>query len=152
MLMTSLTRWRKHGKGPHLKRILHSNLCPRLRLRTGNFRHCFLTHRSKQQIINLAEANSRSVVTLVGFTRDNKIEKIHYSLNGKLLSPNAHSINLESRWFNQIFDKIILQSQLTDAQKREIIAKILFIDINARTLSARKDEMDAIGMANPSLR
>lgn len=41
MLMTSLTRWRRRGKGPHLKRILHSNLYPRLRLRTGNFRHCF---------------------------------------------------------------------------------------------------------------
>lgn len=123
-------------------------LVPPFAVENWQFPTLFLTHRSKQQIINLAEANSRSVVTLVGFTRDNKIEKIHYSLNGKLLSPNAHSINLESRWFNQIFDKIISQSQLTDAQKREIIAKILFIDINARTLSARKDEMDAIGMAN----
>lgn len=108
----------------------------------------FLTHRSKQQIINMVEDNTRSAVTLVGFTRDDKLNALHYSLNEKVLEPNMHKVVHENAWFNKLFAKIIDHPELIDSQKREIIAKILFIEFNARALSARADEMDVFGMAS----
>ncbi|MBN3043218.1 hypothetical protein H4F47_09835 [Pectobacterium brasiliense] len=117
-------------------------------IKSWQFPTLFLAHRSKQQIIKLAEENSRSVVNLVGFTRDSKLDSLHYSLNEKTLAPNEHGTSHENRWFNNLFAKIIDHPTLIDSQKREVIAKILFIDINARALSIRVGEMDAIGMAN----
>lgn len=117
-------------------------------IETWQFPTLFLTHRSKQQIIKLAEENSDSAVILVGFTRDGKLDTLHYSLNKKAFQPNTHGVIQENKWFNLLLSKIIDNPTLSDSHKREIIAKILFIDFNARALSVRATEMDYLGMAN----
>ncbi|MGK6328463.1 hypothetical protein ACMGEE_15460 [Erwinia sp. DT-104] len=112
------------------------------------FPSLFLTNMSKEELIALAQKKSQAPVTLVGFSQEGKLSELRYSINQNYMDPNAHSLTHENDWYNHLFAKVISNKTLSEDQKHSIIATILFIDINARSLRAKKAEIGSIGIAN----
>lgn len=108
----------------------------------------YLSGKTKKEIFGLSENKIKSPVIITAFSTQDALSEVHYAIKAEYMNANAHAAEIEIAWYNDLFKKIMNNSELHHDEKIEILAHILFIDINARSIKAGSQWMSPIGVEN----
>ncbi|MBG6241057.1 MAG: hypothetical protein EKE20_03340 [Candidatus Symbiopectobacterium sp. Dall1.0] len=105
----------------------------------------YLSGKTKKEIVGLSENKIKSPVIITAFSTQDALSEVHYAIKAEYMNANAHAAEIEIAWYNDLFKKIVNNNELHHDEKIEILAHILFIDINARSIKASSQWMSPIG-------